>query len=214
MLGAAVLVFYWLIFRVSYVWRKTANQAQERISNFSALLNPALLLTLLKYQSVHKEWAFWGLLAIGSVETALGQLPVTRRRRTAVIVLSTLGVVLLVSHSRSATRGMELSIFWLLDAEALVLIGVWTQGNRLPPLGIAYGAGGLRTHGGRGRLSRVYERAATDHPAPANFSVALFFAFAAIVFYGDAHWISRNWAELFGTFRSTIVAAVVICCRA
>jgi len=197
MLGAAGLVLYWLVFRVSYVWRKTANQAQERISTFSALLNPALLLTLLKYQSVHKEWAFWGLLAIGAVETALGQLPVTRRRRTAVIVLSTLGVVLLVSAFPVKFSGMELSVYWLLDAEALVLIGIWTQEIVFRRLGLLT-ALVVSGHMIAVDAYRVYvERVATDHPAPANFSVALFFVIAAIVFYADAHWMSRRWAELF-----------------
>src|SRR4029079_5163399 len=103
------------------------NPAQERLSTFSALLNPALLLALLKYQSVHKEWAFWGLLAIGAIETALGQLPITRRRRTAVVVLSTLGVVLLVAAFWFQYAGTRLTVLWLLEAEALLLIGVWTR---------------------------------------------------------------------------------------
>ena len=70
--SAGLLLLYWLMFRMSYVFRKPADLAKERVSTFSALINPALLLTLLKYQSAHKEWAFWGLLAMGVVETALG----------------------------------------------------------------------------------------------------------------------------------------------
>ncbi len=91
--SAGILTLYWLIFRLSYVFRRPNTNKDERVSTTAALLNSALLLALFKYQSTHPEWAFWALLAIGAVETLLGQLPITRRRRTAVIVLSTLGAV-------------------------------------------------------------------------------------------------------------------------
>src|SRR5262249_15102681 len=124
---AAILVLYWLIFRLSYVFRSPREQHQERISTAAALLNTSLLLALLKYQSVHPEWAFWALLAIGTLEVALGQLPAARRRRNAVIVLCTLGVVLLIAAFPFRYSGMRLSVLWLAEAEALLLIGVWTK---------------------------------------------------------------------------------------
>jgi uncharacterized membrane protein len=71
--SAAILVSYWIIFRISYVWRSPTEPKQENISAAAALLNAASLLGLLKYQSVHPEWAFWALLAMGGVELALGQ---------------------------------------------------------------------------------------------------------------------------------------------
>ena len=52
---------------------------------------------ILKYQSVHPEWAFWALLALGSIEFALGQLPITRIRRTAFVMLSTIGATLVAA---------------------------------------------------------------------------------------------------------------------
>src|SRR5207249_6195514 len=125
--SAGILVLYWLVFRVSYLLRQPQGGRQERISTVAALLNTILLLLLFKYQSVHPEWAFWALLTIGAIETALGQLPVTRRRRSAVIVLSTVGTILLVAAFPFRYSGMRLSVFWLLEAEALLLIGVWTR---------------------------------------------------------------------------------------
>jgi hypothetical protein len=125
--SAGILALYWLIFRMSYVFRRPTDDRQEHISTAAALLNTVLLLALFKYQSVHPEWAFWALLAIGAIETLLGQLPITRRRRSAVIVLSTLGVVLLIAAFPFRYSGMRLSVLWLLEAEALLLIGVWTK---------------------------------------------------------------------------------------
>ena len=68
-----------------------------------------------------QEWAFWALLVIGAVETLLGQLPITRRRRSAVIVLSTIGVVMLVAAFPFRYSGERLSVLWLVEAEALLL---------------------------------------------------------------------------------------------
>ncbi len=193
--SAAVLVAYWLIFRVSYVWRKTKTPQQERISTASALLNPALLLALLKYQSVHKEWAFWGLLAIGAIETLLGQLPITRRRRPAVIVLSTLGVVLLVAAFPFRYSGANLSVLWLVEAEALVLIGVWTAEivfRRLGLLATLLVAGHMVVVDAYRVYASRIESAGISH-----LPLAVVFAVAAILFYGNAHWVSQRWPDLF-----------------
>ncbi len=193
--SAGVLVAYWLIFRVSYVWRKTETRQQERVSTASALLNPALLLALLKYQSVHKEWAFWGLLAIGAIETLLGQLPITRRRRTAVIVLSTLGVVLLLAAFPFRYSGTNLSVLWLVEAEALLLIGVWTAEivfRRLGLLAALLVAGHMVVVDAYSVYTARIENAGTG-----DFALALVFAVASILFYGNAHWAARRWRDLF-----------------
>src|SRR5205807_62548 len=112
--SAGLLVLYWLIFRISYVFRRPSEERQEHISTAAALLNTALMMALFKYQSTHPEWAFWALLVIGTIETLLGQLPITRRRRSAVIVLSTLGVVLVIAAFPFRYSGMRLSVLWLL----------------------------------------------------------------------------------------------------
>src|SRR5262249_15423108 len=125
--SAGILTFYWLVFRVSYVMRKPAGQGREHTSTFAALLNTSLLLLLLKYQSVHPEWAFWALLAIGAIEIGLGQLPRVKQRRTAFIVLTTLGVALMLAAFPFRYSEMRLSVLWMLEAEALLLIGVWTR---------------------------------------------------------------------------------------
>src|SRR6202051_349325 len=134
--SAGILLLYWLVFRMSYVFRRPADARSERISTGAALLNTAFVLALFKYQSTHPEWAFWALLAMGAVETLLGQIPITRRRRSAVIVLSTLGVVLLIAAFPFRYSGMRLSVLWLVEAEALLLIGVWTKEVVFRRLGI------------------------------------------------------------------------------
>ena len=194
--SAALLLVYWVIFRASYVFRKPEEQRQERISTLAALLNTALLLLLFKYQSTHPEWAFWALLAIGGVETALAQLPIVKRRRTAVIVLSTLGVVLLIAAFPFRYSGTRLSVLWLFEAEALLLIGVWTGEvvfRRLGALASLLAAGQLLTFDAAQILGRRMDGA----DVRSDFPVALMFVVAAAIFYANAHWLYRRWPDLF-----------------
>jgi hypothetical protein len=194
--SAGILALYWLVFRISYLLRHPQGEGQERISTVAALLNTILLLLLFKYQSAHPEWAFWALLTIGAIETALAQLPVARRRRSAVIVLSTLGVVLLVAAFPFRYSGMRLSVFWLLEAEALLLIGVWTREivfRRLGAIATLVAAGHMISVD----AARIYGMRADDADLRSYPRVAIIFAVAAIVSYANAHWVSRRWSGLF-----------------
>ncbi len=194
--SAGLLLLYWIVFRASYVFRKPSNERQERVSSAAALLNTGLLLGLFKYQSTHPEWAFWALLAIGAIETILGQLPIVRRRRTAVIVLSTVGAVLLIAAFPFRYSGTRLSVLWLLEAEALLLIGVWTREvvfRRIGSLATLLVAGQMISVD----AARIYGIRSDDADVHSYPRVAILFAMAAVVFYGNAHWVFRRWKELF-----------------
>jgi uncharacterized membrane protein len=194
--SAGILGLYWLIFRMSYVFRQPSKERQEHVSTAAALLNTALLLALFKYQSTHPEWAFWALLAMGAIETLLGQLPITRRRRSAVIVLSTLGVILLIAAFPFRYSGMRLSVLWLLEAEALLLIGVWTKEvvfRRLGMLAALLVSGQMIAVD----AARIFGRRMDGADLRPDFSLAIVFVVAAAVFYANAHWVLRQWADLF-----------------
>ncbi len=194
--SAGILVLYWLLFRLSYVFRRPSDEPQERISTAAALLNSALLLALLKYQSVHPEWAFWALLALGALETLLGQLPVTRRRRTAVIVLSTLGVILLIAAFPFRYSGTRLSVLWMLEAEALLLIGVWTREiifRRMGMIAAVLVAGQMISYD----AAEVFGRRMDGADLSGYPKVAILFVAAAAVFYANAQWVLRRWRDLF-----------------
>jgi uncharacterized membrane protein len=194
--SAGILGLYWLIFRMSYVVRRPSEGQQEHVSTAAALLNTALLLALFKYQSSHPEWAFWALLAIGGIETLLGRLPIARRRRSAFIVLSTLGVILLIAAFPFRYSGMRLSVLWLLEAEALLLIGVWTKEvvfRRLGILAALLVSGQMIAVDAAG----IFGRRMDDADLRPDFGLAIVFVVAAAVFYANAHWVLRRWAVLF-----------------
>src|SRR5262249_22801676 len=79
--STALLLFYWIIFRGSYIVRRVKSPRAEHVSTAAALLNTLLLLGTMKFQSVQPELAFVALLIIGAVEFSLGQLPITKCRR-------------------------------------------------------------------------------------------------------------------------------------
>ena len=194
--SAGLLSLYWIIFRVSYLLRKPQTARQEHISSVAAVLNTVLLLVLFKYQSTHPEWAFWALLTIGAIETLLAQLPITRRRRSAVIVLSTLGVILLLAAFPFRYSGNNLSVLWLLEAEALLLIGVWNREvifRRLGLLASALAAGQMISV----NAARVLGMRIDGGDVRSDFPLAMIFGIAAVVFYADAHWIARRWNAMF-----------------
>ncbi len=194
--SAGILALYWLIFRLSYVFRQPNEDRQERVSTAAALLNTVLLLALFKYQSTHPEWAFWALLAIGAIETLLGQLPITRRRRSAVIVLSTLGVVLLIAAFPFRYSGARLSVLWLLEAEALLLIGVWTKEIVFRRLGML-AALLVSCQMIAVDAAQIFGRRMDGADLRPDFALSIVFVVAAAVFYANAHWVLRRWANLF-----------------
>jgi hypothetical protein len=122
--STALLLFYWVIFRLSYILRKPKSPRAEHISTMAALVNTLLLLGTMKFQSVHPELAFLALLAMGAVEFTCGQLPITRRRREAFVVLTTLGAALMITAVPFRYSGNNVAILWLIGAEALLIAGV------------------------------------------------------------------------------------------
>jgi ROK family len=121
--STALLLFYWAAFRVSYVVRKIKSSADENMSTIAALLNTLLLLGTMKFQSVHPELAFYALLAIGAIEFTIAQLPITKQRRQAFILLTIVGTALMVTAIPFRYSGNNVSILWLVGAEALLLAG-------------------------------------------------------------------------------------------
>jgi hypothetical protein len=122
-----LVVAYWAVFRCSYVWRKVSSREEESVSTVAGLLNPLLFLGVMKYQSFHPEWAFYGLLGLGAAEFLLGQLPASRRRVAPFHVLSSLGAAFMVAAVPFKYSGNSLEILWLAGAEVFLLAGIFMR---------------------------------------------------------------------------------------
>ncbi len=195
--SALLLCLYWAIYRWSYLARRIQRGAQEHVSTLAALLNTCSLLVLFKYQSVRPQLAFYALLVLGAVELTLGQLPVARRRRTAMVILSTIGVVLLVAAIPFKYSGTDMAIIWLAQAEALFLAGVFTREVLFRRFGML--AALLTAADMIAKNAEPILEARLDIgnllQAP-EYSLAMTFGFAAVLFYANANWIPRRWKGL------------------
>ena len=196
--STALLIAYWLIFRASYIVRHIRNSHQENVSSTAALLNTFLFLGLIAYQAARPELAFPFLLAVGSVEMVLGQLRITRRRRIAFVILSTVGAVLLVSAFAYKYSGGKLAVIWLLEAEALLLAGVWTREILFRRLGMlaAFLAAGHMMFVDTADLAHARNLRGFDFP---DLHFALMFVVAALVLYATSHIFLRRPAGLITT---------------
>jgi uncharacterized membrane protein len=211
--SAAILVSYWLVFRFSYLWRREGEH--ERVSALAALLNTGLLLAVLKYQAVHPEYAFWALLALGSIELGLGQLAIARRRSMPHIVLTVIGACLLMTAipfrvQVEAQRvvpieALYVSLIWLAEAEAFFLVGVLTREKVFRRVGlfafvplVAYLIGARAANpNAPGSVATVLGVRMDGAIVKGEFAPAVVTALVALVLYLNVHWAPRRWAAQF-----------------
>jgi hypothetical protein len=190
-----LVIAYWVVFRCSYVWRKVSGREEESVSTIAGLLNPLLFLGVMKYQSFHPEWAFYGLLVLGAVEFTLGQLPVSRRRRVPFLLLSSLGVALMVAAVPFKYSGNSLEVFWLVAAEAFLLAGVFARERLFRGFGLIISAL-IVLHALPTRVAPLLEELmngqAHYHP-----QLGIILGAIAAVLYFNSHVIGRRSKELF-----------------
>jgi hypothetical protein len=192
--STALILFYWLIFRLAYVLRKPVDKTEENISSLSAVFNSMGVLGLLKYEATHPEWAFWALAALGACEMALA-FWVRPRRRQGFVVLSTIAAVLLVAAVPFRFHGVSWPVLWLVEAQVLALAGLRLGEPVFRRLGLLAGivtAGVLAFHN---VLPLLLFR--LDHPDPVlHFSLIVALALAALLFWNHAEVYPHLWPEI------------------
>ena len=193
--STALLLFYWLIFRLSYVIRKVKSPASEHVSTAAAVLNTLLLLGVMKFQSVQPELAFVALLLIGAVEFGFGQLPITKRRREAFIVLTVLGAALMIAAVPFRYSGNNVAILWLIGGEALLIAGVTVKEVVFRRLGLLAGFM-VGLHLVVIDFRQVLSVRSTSEVL--LLAAGVMFGLCAIVFYGNAILIGQSWRLFFG----------------
>jgi Predicted membrane protein (DUF2339) len=188
----ALLFFYWLVFRVSYVARDIKNDFEERVSTVSVVLNSLLLLAALKFQSVHPELAYLALFAIGAFELAFALMPITRKRRRAFVLLSIMGSALILAAVPSHFTGNPVAILWLVGAEVFLAAGIIFEEVVFRRLGLFTGLlVGIDLFVFNLRPLLVL-RARSEAP---DVVVGVLFALGALVFYLNALYIGSRWEK-------------------
>jgi hypothetical protein len=189
--SAGLLLLYWAIFRASYIFRVPLNRHQERIASITAILNSAGLLTLLKYQSAHPEWAFAALMALGAVEFVLAFIARTSWRG-AFLVLSTLASALLLAAIPFRFAGSSWTLLWLLEAEALFLAGIRIKEIALRRLGLIAGfVAAMQIL--LADLPAIFELRQTTMDLSRHPAIAIALFTAALLFWFNAEFACRRW---------------------
>jgi len=196
--SAIILVLYWAIFRASYIARRISAPREESISTVAALLNTILLLVVLKFQATHPELAFRALLGLGALEFILGQLPVTRRRRAAFVLLTVIGTLLVFAAAPFKFTGNNIALFWMIAAEALLIAGIVQFERLFRILGLLGGVftGALVVYESWG----IFElRQSSESPLVKDGILLLT---CGALFYLNALFIGRKWRELLNSYES------------
>jgi len=192
--SAGLLLLYWLIFRLFYVLRVPKNHRQEVVASLTAILNSVGLMSLLKFQSSHPEWAFWALLVLGAAELVLAFVA-RRRWQTAFVVLSSIGSVLLVAAIPFRFSGANWALLWLLEAEALLIAGLRLRESVFRRLGMladfAVAAQLLVTGVAPVVLLRQQQQDPSRH-----VSLAVTLLSAAVLFWLNSEFGPKRWAFL------------------
>jgi hypothetical protein len=192
--STAILLFYWITYRVSYVVRKPKSSRDEHVSTVAALLNTLLLLGTMKFQSVHPKLAFIALLIIGAVEFTVGQLPIVKRRREAFVVLTVLGAALMVAAVPFRGSDNNPVILWLIGAEVLLAAGVMVGEVVFRRLGLFIGLlVGLHLVAIDFQQLMVARRASEE----VALAAGAMFGLCAIVFYLNALFVGQRWEQFF-----------------
>ncbi|MGA8090794.1 MAG: DUF2339 domain-containing protein [Terracidiphilus sp.] len=192
--STALILLYWLIFRLAYVLRTPLDKREENLSSVSAIVNSGGVLGLLKFQSAHPEWAFWALVALGAFEMGLAWWA-KEKRRQAFVVLSTISVVLLVSSVPFRFHGVSWPVLWLVQAQVLAIAGLRLGEPVFRRLGLLTGVitgGVLALHD---VMPLAIERVMAGDTSR-HWSLTVGLALAAILYWTHAEVYPRRWPEI------------------
>jgi len=190
-----LLFIYWLTFRVSYIFRNIKTDFEEHISTLAALLNVLLLLGVMKFQSVQPELAYLALFVVGAFEFTCAQLPITKRRRQAFVVLSVVGATLMLAAVPFHYSGNNVAILWLVGAESFLAAGIIAKEVVFRRLGLLTGLlVGVHLFGVDFR-HLLNLRLANENLA---LAAGVLFGLCAVIFYINALGVGARWKDSFG----------------
>jgi uncharacterized membrane protein len=197
-----ILLLYWLVFRVSYVFRRVASPRQESVSTAAAMINTIALLGVMKFQSTRPELAFYALLALGAAEFFFGQIPHSRRRRMAFKLLTVMGTILIFASVPFKFSGNSIALFWMIAAELLLAAGVLQPEIVFQRLGSIAGTltGCLILFEAR---HIVEFRTQSESPVIRDGILLLM---VSLLFCINAHFVRRKWSEFFAGIDAALAA--------
>jgi uncharacterized membrane protein len=192
--SAALLIIYWLLFRLFYIFSIPETDTQRFSATGNMVLNTVGLLSLLKYQSSHPEWAFYGLLVLGIAELTLAFVA-RRRHHNAFVALVCISSLFLVAAIPFRFGGATWPLLWLLEAEVLFAAALAMQETVFRRLSyLAAFAALLQTFAMGVFPVLELRQMAPDNTHHLHLSIVLFTA--AICFWANSEFATRRWTVL------------------
>lgn len=204
--STALILLYWIIFRLAYVLRTPLDKREEDLSSISAIFNSAGVLGVLKFQSAHPEWAFWALVVLGAIEMSLAWWARSKRRQ-AFIVLSTIAVVLLVSSVPFRFHGVSWPVLWLVQAQILAIAGLRLGEPIFRRLGLLVGVitgGVLAFHDVMPLAIERLVASDTSH----HWSLTAGLALAAMLYWTHSEIYPRRWPAIANSFLESLALRI------
>jgi hypothetical protein len=198
-----LLLVYWLTFRGSYIVRRNLSDDEERWSSVGAVANTAGLLLVVNRQPLDATVIFWSLLALGAADAVAAWF--IGRRRLAFSTLVTLAVVLVGAAFPLRLAEMPVAFAWLLEAEALIVIGILARDVLFTRLGLVASVIAGFWIAVRNVLPLFDSRIAPGPHASAPFVAALL-AIAAVVYYVNGQYVRVRWPQAFAFDRERSLA--------
>jgi uncharacterized membrane protein len=166
----ALLAVYWLTFRASFIARRDVTPEDEGWSAMGAVLNTAGLMVVSSQYSLNPGLVFSALIALGAADALFAQL--VRTRRMAFIAGA--------FPARFGPRTVSLA--WLIEAEALVVIGVRARDGLFTRLGVMASAlAGV--HVFAGDVMPLLDARNGVGPHPGDPAVGSILIAAAVIYY-------------------------------
>ena len=150
----------------------------------------------MKFQSARPELAFYALLTLGAAEFLIGQLPITRRRRTAFVLLTILGAALMTAAVPFRYAGQNVAIIWLVGAEMFLAAGILLKEPLFRRMALIGGVL-VGLHAVAIDLPKIL--AARQIAEVSLTTTGVLFGTAAILYYLNACFVARRWSHDFNS---------------
>lgn len=190
----ALLVVYWLTFRASYIARRGVASGDEQWSALGAVLNTGGVMVVSSQYPLSPWVVFSALIALGAVDACLAQIVCARR--VAFITLVTMSVAMIAAAFPLTFGARTVSLAWLIEAEALVLIGVRSRDGLFTRLGVmASVLAGLHVLGAD--VGPILDARGSVWPHPSDPILAFILMAVAAVYYINGLVVLRSRPDAF-----------------
>jgi uncharacterized membrane protein len=188
LLSLALLIVYWSMFRASYIVGGRQSDSENRLAALGAVVNTLGFVIVGAQHPLDRGLEFAALVVLGSADLLFAR--VVRARPIALSTLVTVGVTTIAAAFPVFFDARVVSVAWLLESEALILLGARSGVVLFSRLGIA-GSAITAVHLLASVSTLAARRVAFELP-PTDLELAMVCALASGIYYGNSIAVRRR----------------------